>query len=29
MKETRHDEARKEADRWYVALCRPVEELDD
>lgn len=29
MKETLNDEARKEAYRWYVELCRQVAELDD
>lgn len=29
MKETLNDEARKEAYRWYVELCRQMAELDD
>lgn len=29
MEETLNDEARKEAYRWYVELCRQVAELDD
>lgn len=29
MKQTLNDEARKEAYRWYVELCRQMAELDD
>lgn len=29
MKQTLNDEARKEAYRWYVELCRQTAELDD
>lgn len=27
--ETLNDEARKEAYRWYVELCRQMDELDE